>query len=62
MSDLFGEISEKLIVGQIDDVANLTQKAVDAGYGAQEILEKGLLAGMEMCRGFYANLKYIRQL
>ena len=48
MSDLFGEISEKLIVGQIDDVANLTQKAVDAGYGAQEILEKGLLAGMEM--------------
>jgi len=29
-------------------VANLTQKAVDAGYGAQKILEKGLLAGMDV--------------
>ena len=60
MSDLFGKISEALIAGKIDEVADLTQQAVDAGIGAQEILEQGLLAGMDVVgQRFKANEMFI---
>ena len=42
MSDLFEQISAKLIAGQLEDVVKLTQEAVDKGNGAQDILEQGL--------------------
>ena len=44
----FGKIAESLIVGKIDDVSNLVQEAIDSGSAAQETLEKGLLAGMNV--------------
>jgi methanogenic corrinoid protein MtbC1 len=48
MSDLLQTISESLITGQIGEVAKLTQEAVDQGKEAQDILENGLLAGMDV--------------
>lgn len=42
------QISESLIAGNIDAVKTLTQQAVDAGYPAQDILEKALLPGMDV--------------
>ena len=47
MADL-GNIAENLIAGKIDDVAKQVQEAVDGGTGAQEVMEKGLLAGMDV--------------
>lgn len=60
MSEVFGKISEALIAGKIDEVADLTQQAVDGGSGAQEILEQGLLAGMDVVgQRFKANEMFI---
>jgi 5-methyltetrahydrofolate--homocysteine methyltransferase len=60
MSELFGKISEALIAGKIDEVADLTQKAMDAGSNAKEILEQGLLAGMDVVgQRFKANEMFI---
>ena len=42
----FEELAQHLIDGHADDVARLTQQAVDEGHGPAEILEKGLIAGM----------------
>ena len=42
------QISESLIAGNIDAVKTLTQQAVNAGYPAQDILEKALLPGMDI--------------
>lgn len=47
MSD-FGKIAETLIVGKIDEVSTLVKEAIDGGAPAQETLEKGLLAGMNV--------------
>ncbi len=47
MADL-GKIAENLIAGKIEDVSNLVNEAVDSGISAQETLEKGLLAGMNV--------------
>ncbi|MBO2516393.1 MAG: cobalamin-binding protein [Clostridiales bacterium] len=52
----FEEISDKLQKGKAKDVALLVQQAVDEGVPAAEILEKGLLAGMdEVGRKFRDN-------
>jgi 5-methyltetrahydrofolate--homocysteine methyltransferase len=60
MSEMLAKISEKLIAGQIDSVVELTQEAVDAGTGAQDILENGLLAGMDVVgQRFKANEMFI---
>ena len=48
MSELFGKMAESLIAGKVDDVVNLTKEAIDAGSSPQDILEQGLLAGMEV--------------
>jgi 5-methyltetrahydrofolate--homocysteine methyltransferase len=42
----FNELAQHIIDGHADDVARLTQQAVDEGHGPAEILEKGLIAGM----------------
>ena len=45
---MFAQISEKLQKGKAKDVKALVQQAIDAGVPAQEILEKGLIAGMNV--------------
>ena len=59
MADL-NAIAEKLIAGKADDVKALVQEAVDAGTGPKDILEQGLIAGMnEVGRRFKANEFYV---
>lgn len=41
------EIGDALYAGRVDDVAALTKEALEEGHGAQEVLNKGLLAGMD---------------
>ncbi|MFP4475254.1 MAG: corrinoid protein [Desulfatibacillaceae bacterium] len=48
MSDKFGKIAEALIAGKIQDVEKLAQEALDEGADAADILNKGLLAGMDV--------------
>ena len=48
MDALFEKIAERLIVGKIDEVKELSQQALDQGAAAKEIIDKGLLAGMDV--------------
>ncbi len=48
MSELYGKMSEVLIAGNIEEIKKLTQQALDEGNQADEILEKGLLPGMDI--------------
>lgn len=47
MSDVLEQITEKLYAGERDEVAALTQKALDEGISPGEVLKGGLLAGMD---------------
>ncbi len=47
MEALLEEMIEALYNGEIDRVAELTRKALDKGIPPEEILNKGLIAGME---------------
>lgn len=42
------EISQRLQAGKAKEVKALVQQAIDEGHSAQEILEKGLVAGMSV--------------
>ncbi|MFZ3046708.1 MAG: corrinoid protein [Desulfatirhabdiaceae bacterium] len=44
----FGNLANNLVAGNIDVVRELTQKAVASGMTPRDILEKGLLAGMDI--------------
>jgi len=48
MSELYGKMSEALISGDIEGIKKLTQEALDGGVSAKEILDKGLLPGMDI--------------
>lgn len=48
MSTDLGKISEALIQGKIEDVKNFTQEAMDSDAPAGDILNQGLLAGMDI--------------
>ena len=48
MSELYGRMSGELVSGNIEEIKKLTQQALDEGTPAQEILEKGLLPGMDI--------------
>jgi methanogenic corrinoid protein MtbC1 len=48
MSELYGKMSELLISGGIDEIKQLTQQALDGGAEAKEVLEGGLLPGMDV--------------
>jgi len=48
MSELLGKMAESLIVGNIDEVVNLTKEALDGGAAPSDILDQGLLAGMDV--------------
>jgi 5-methyltetrahydrofolate--homocysteine methyltransferase len=47
MSDILTEIAEKLYAGDDDAVAELTQKALDEGVKPREVLNGGLLTGID---------------
>jgi corrinoid protein of di/trimethylamine methyltransferase len=47
MSD-FEKIAEAVIAGQIEEVAELSQKFVDEGVEPSEIIKKGLVGGMDV--------------
>ncbi|RLC92302.1 MAG: cobalamin-binding protein [Chloroflexi bacterium] len=47
MSDILKQIAEKLYDGEDDAVAELTQRALDEGLTPAEVLNGGLLAGMD---------------
>ena len=60
MSELLGKMAESLIAGKVDEVTDLTQKALDANLSSKDILEKGLLAGMDVVgKRFKANDMFI---
>jgi len=60
MSELLGKITESLIAGNVDGVAELTKESLDGGSEAQDILEKGLLSGMDVVgQRFKANEMFI---
>ena len=60
MSELLAKMAESLIAGKVDEVKELTQKALDADVSSKDILEKGLLAGMEVVgKRFKANEMFI---
>jgi corrinoid protein of di/trimethylamine methyltransferase len=48
MEALYEKMAEALIAGKQDEVKTLTQEALDNGATAREILDKGLLAGMDV--------------
>ena len=48
MSELLGKMAESLIAGNIDEVVNLTKEALDGGAAPADILDQGLLAGMDV--------------
>jgi len=48
MSELLGKMAESLIAGKIDEVVDLTKQALDGGAAPVDILDKGLLAGMDV--------------
>jgi len=47
MSELFKQIVEKLYAGEAEEVAGLTQQALNEGISPAEILNDGLLVGMD---------------
>ena len=47
MSEILSEISTAVIEGNLDDVVDLTEDALDEGLDAQEILNNGLMPGMD---------------
>jgi len=48
MSELLGKMAESLIAGKIDEVVKLTKEALDGGAAPADILDQGLLAGMDV--------------
>ena len=47
MSDILEQISTAVIEGSLDEIEDLTDDALDEGLSAEEILNKGLMPGMD---------------
>jgi 5-methyltetrahydrofolate--homocysteine methyltransferase len=47
MSEILKEISTAVIEGDVADIADMTEDALDDGLTAEEILNKGLMPGMD---------------
>lgn len=47
MSEVLSAISSSVIEGNKDNIGKLTQQALDEGLDAQEVLNKGLMPGMD---------------
>jgi len=48
MEELFEKMAEVLIAGKEAEVKSLAQQALDKGVSARDVLDKGLLAGMDV--------------
>ena len=48
MNDLYEKMAQELIKGNEAEVKNLTQEALDKGAVAKDVLDNGLLAGMDV--------------
>ena len=48
MSEVYVKMSEAMIAGNIEEEKKLTQEALDSGISAKEILDNGLLPGMDI--------------
>ncbi|MFP4629496.1 MAG: corrinoid protein [Desulfohalobiaceae bacterium] len=48
MSEKLGKIADGLLAGNVEEVAKLTQEALDEGLDPEEVLQKGLFAGMDV--------------
>ena len=47
MSDILEQISTAIIEGDLDEIVDLTEDALDEDLGAEKILNEGLMAGMD---------------
>ncbi len=47
MSEILSQISDAIIEGNVEDIVDLTQDALDDDLSPQDILDKGLMAGMD---------------
>ncbi len=47
MSEILSEISTAVIKGDVEAIAELTEDALDDGFSAKEVLDQGLLPGMD---------------
>jgi 5-methyltetrahydrofolate--homocysteine methyltransferase len=47
MADVLSKIASKLYAGEADEVAELVQSALDKGMSPNEVLQGGLIAGMD---------------
>ena len=47
MSEILSELSTAIIEGKLDDIVDLTKDALDEGLGAKQILDQGLMPGMD---------------
>ena len=47
MSDILEQISNAIIEGDLDEIIELTEDALDVDLGAEAILNGGLMAGMD---------------
>jgi 5-methyltetrahydrofolate--homocysteine methyltransferase len=47
MGEILQEISTAIIEGELDDIKDLTEDALDDGISAPDILDKGLMPGMD---------------
>jgi 5-methyltetrahydrofolate--homocysteine methyltransferase len=60
MSEIITNLKEDLYNGKVDEVAAATQKALNEGISAGEILNQGLIAGMDIVgRDFKAGVLFI---
>lgn len=55
MSEKLGKIAENLIAGQIEEVTKLTNEILEEGGDAEEIMQKGLFAGMDVVSKRFKN-------
>jgi 5-methyltetrahydrofolate--homocysteine methyltransferase len=47
MSEILEQISTAVIEGNLDDIEDLTDDALDEGLSSEDVLNKGLMAGMD---------------
>jgi 5-methyltetrahydrofolate--homocysteine methyltransferase len=55
MSRILRDIADAVEAGEIDDIGELTQEALDDGEIPQDIINDGLLAGMEVVGKYFKN-------
>jgi 5-methyltetrahydrofolate--homocysteine methyltransferase len=48
MADIYEDLSKSLITGNLEGIKKLTQQALDQGLKAKDVLDKGLLPGMDV--------------